>query len=92
MLFAFALLLFISFNISVFNYVIATMSYGLGEGLFQSSLIQIAMAQKKDKQSTIGSLLRLFQNEGIIIGVAYSLRLLEINRSSLENISTYLKL
>ena len=91
MLFAFALLLFISFNISVFNYVIATMSYGLGGGLFQSLLIQIAMAQKKDKQSTIGSLLRLFQKEGII-GVAYSLRLLEINRSSLKNISTYLKL
>ena len=71
MLFAFALLLFISFNISVFNYVIATMSYGLGGGLFQSSLIQIAMAQKKDKQSTIGSLLRLFQYEVLLL--VYSL-------------------
>lgn len=89
MLFAFALLLFISFNISVFNYVIAAMCYGLGGGLFQSSLIQIAMEQKKDKQSTIGGLLRLFQNGGIIIGAACSLALLEIDISPLEYNSNY---
>ena len=47
MLFAFALLFFVSFNISIFNYVIAALCYGLGGGLFQSSLIQIAMDQKK---------------------------------------------
>ena len=68
------------------------MCYGLGGGLFQSSLLQIAMDQKKDKQSTIGGLLRLFQNGGIIIGAACSLTLLETNISPLENISTYQKL
>ena len=92
MLSAFALLFFVSFNISVFNYVIAAMCYGLGGGLFQSSLIQIAMEQKKDKQSTIGGLLRLFQNGGIIIGSACSLILLETNISPLENIYTYQKI
>ena len=92
MLFAFALLFFVSFNISIFNYVIAALCYGLGGGLFQGSLIQIAMDQKKDKQSTIGGLLRLFQNGGIIIGSACSLMLLEAKISSLENISTYQKL
>ena len=92
MLFAFALLFFVSFNISVFNYVIAALCYGLGGGLLQSSLIQIAMNQNRDKQSTIGGLLRLFQNVGIIIGVAFSLKLLEIDNSLLENISTYKKL
>ncbi|WP_371751714.1 MFS transporter [Snodgrassella alvi] len=92
MLFAFALLFFVSFNISIFNYVIAALCYGLGGGLFQGSLIQIAMDQKKDKQSTIGGLLRLFQNGGIIIGSACSLMLLEAKISPLENISTYQKL
>ena len=92
MLFAFALLFLVSFNISVFNYVIAALCYGLGGGLFQSSLIQIAMDQKKDKQSMIGGLLRLFQNGGIIIGAACSLALLEIDISPLEYISTYQKL
>ncbi|WLT05596.1 MFS transporter [Gilliamella apis] len=92
MQFAFALLFFMSFNISVFNYVIAALCYGLGGGLFQSSLIQIAMVSKKDKQSTIGGLLRLFQNGGIIIGSACSLMLLETNISPLENISSYQKL
>ena len=92
MLFAFALLFFVSFNISVFNYVIAALCYGLGGGLLQSSLIQIAMNQNRDKQSTIGGLLRLFQNVGIIIGAAFSLKLLEIDNSLLENISTYKKL
>ena len=92
MQFSFALLFFMSFNISVFNYVIAAMCYGLGGGLFQSSLIQIAMVSKKDKQSTIGGLLRLFQNGGIIIGSACSLMLLETNISPLENISSYQKL
>ena len=92
MLMAFALLFFVSFNISVFNYVIAALCYGLGGGLFQSSLLQIAMDQNKDKQSTIGGLLRLFQNGGIIIGAACSLTLLETNISPLENISTYQKL
>ena len=92
MQFAFALLFFMSFNISVFNYVIAALCYGLGGGLLQSSLIQIAMASKKDKQSTIGGLLRLFQNGGIIIGSACSLMLLEAKISPLENISTYQKL
>ena len=92
MLVAFALLFFVSFNISVFNYVIAALCYGLGGGLFQSSLLQIAMDKNKDKQSTIGGLLRLFQNGGIIIGVACSLTLLETNISPLENISTYQKL
>ena len=47
MLFAFALLFFGSFNISIFYYVIAALCYGIGGGLFQSSLIQIAMGQKK---------------------------------------------
>ena len=89
MLSAFALLFLVSFNISVFNYVIAAMCYGLGGGLFQSSLIQIAMEQKKDKQSTIGGLLRLFQNGGIIIGAACSLALLEIDISPLEYNSNY---
>ena len=92
MLSGFALLFFVSFNISVFNYVIAALCYGLGGGLFQSSLIQIAMDQKKDKQSSIGGLLRLFQNGGIIIGAASSLALLEIDISPLEYISTYQKL
>ncbi len=92
MQFSFALLFFMSFNISVFNYVIAALCYGLGGGLFQSSLIQIAMVSKKDKQSTIGGLLRLFQNGGIIIGSACSLMLLETNISPLENISSYQKL
>ncbi|OTQ78000.1 MFS transporter [Gilliamella apis] len=92
MLFAFALLFLVSFNISVFNYVIAALCYGLGGGLFQSSLIQIAMDQKKDKQSMIGGLLRLFQNGGIIIGAACSLALLEIDISPLKYISTYQKL
>ena len=92
MLFAFALLFFVSFNISIFNYVIAALCYGLGGGLFQGSLIQIAMDQKKDKQSSIGGLLRLFQNGGIIIGSACSLMLLEAKISPLENISTYQKL
>ena len=92
MLFAFAWLFFVSFNISIFNYVIAALCYGLGGGLFQGSLIQIAMDQKKDKQSTIGGLLRLFQNGGIIIGSACSLMLLEAKISPLENISTYQKL
>ncbi|OTQ78109.1 hypothetical protein B6D23_09885 [Gilliamella sp. N-W3] len=92
MQFAFALLFFMSFNISVFNYVIAALCYGLGGGLLQSSLIQIAMASKKDKQSTIGGLLRLFQNGGFIIGSACSLMLLETNISPLENISSYQKL
>ena len=92
MLFAFALLFFVSFNISIFNYVIAALCYGLGGGLFQSSLIQIAMDQKKDRQSTIGGLLRLFQNGGIIIGSACSLMLLETNISPLENIYTYQKI
>ena len=92
MLFAFALLFLVSFNISVFNYVIAALCYGLGGGLFQSSLIQIAMDQKKDKQSMIGGLLRLFQNGGIIIGAACSLALLEIDIYPLEYISTYQKL
>ena len=92
MQFAFALLFFMSFNISVFNYVIAALCYGLGGGLLQSSLIQIAMVSKKDKQSTIGGLLRLFQNGGIIIGSACSLMLLETNISPLENISSYQKL
>ena len=92
MQFAFALLFFMSFNISVFNYVIAALCYGLGGGLLQSSLIQIAMVSKKDKQSTIGGLLRLFQNGGIIIGSACSLMLLETNVSPLENISSYQKL
>ena len=92
MLFAFALLFFVSFNISIFNYVIAALCYGLGGGLFQGSLIQMAMDQKKDKQSTIGGLLRLFQNGGIIIGSACSLMLLETNISPLENISSYQKL
>ena len=92
MLVAFGLLFFVSFNISVFNYVIAALCYGLGGGLFQSSLLQIAMDKNKDKQSTIGGLLRLFQNGGIIIGVACSLTLLETNISPLENISTYQKL
>ena len=36
---------------------------------------------KKDRQSTIGGLLRLFQNGGIIIGPACSLILLETNIS-----------
>ncbi|MBI0154005.1 MFS transporter [Gilliamella sp. W8128] len=89
MQFSFALLFFMSFNISVFNYVIAALCYGLGGGLFQSSLIQVAMEQKKDKQSTIGSLIRLFQNGGIIIGAACSLALLEIDISLLENIYNY---
>ena len=89
MLSAFALLFLVSFNISVFNYVIAVMCYGLGGGLFQSSLIQIAMEQEKDKQSTIGGLIRLFQNGGIIIGAACSLALLEIDISLLENIYNY---
>ncbi|OCG05849.1 MFS transporter [Gilliamella apis] len=89
MLFAFTLLFLVSFNISVFNYVIAALCYGLGGGLFQSSLIQIAMEQKKDKQSMIGGLLRLFQNGGNIIGAACSLALLEIDISPLENISNY---
>ena len=92
MLSAFALLFLVSFNISVFNYVIAAMCYGLGGGLFQSSLIQIAMEQKKDKQSTIGSLIRLFQNGGIIIGAVCSFALLEIDISPLEYISTYQRL
>ncbi|WP_294892213.1 MFS transporter [uncultured Gilliamella sp.] len=92
MQFSFALLFFMSFNISVFNYVIAALCYGLGGGLFQSSLIQIAMVSQKDKQSTIGGLLRLFQNGGIIIGSACSLMLLETNISPLENISSYQKL
>ena len=92
MQFSFALLFFMSFNISVFNYVIAALCYGLGGGLLQSSLIQIAMVSKKDKQSTIGGLLRLFQNGGIIIGSACSLMLLETNISPLENISSYQKL
>ena len=92
MLVAFGLLFFVSFNISVFNYVIAALCYGLGGGLFQSSLLQIAMDKNKDKQSTIGGLLRLFQNGGIIIGAACSLTLLETNISPLENISTYQKL
>ena len=92
MLSAFALLFFVSFNISFFNYVIAAMCYGLGGGLLQSSLIQIAMDQKKDKQSSIGGLLRLFQNGGIIIGAAYSLALLEIDIPPLGYISTYQKL
>jgi len=50
------------------------------------------MVSKKDKQSTIGGLLRLFQNGGIIIGSACSLMLLETNISPLENISSYQKL
>ena len=50
------------------------------------------MNQNRDKQSTIGGLLRLFQNVGIIIGAAFSLKLLEIDNSLLENISTYKKL
>ena len=47
------------------------------------------MEQKKDKQSTIGGLLRLFQNGGIIIGAACSLALLEIDISPLEYNSNY---
>src|SRR5699024_1884375 len=75
MLFSFALLVFINIDISLYKYVIATLCYGIGAGLFQSSLIHMSMNQQKDKQSTLGGILRLFQNGGIIVGAAYSLSL-----------------
>ncbi|XKM13178.1 MFS transporter [Orbaceae bacterium ac157xtp] len=92
MLLAFVLLFFVSFNISVFEYVIAALCYGVGGGLFQSALIQIATNQQKDKQSTIGGLLRLFQNGGIIVGAAYSLAVLDVKVASLCGIPAYSKL
>lgn len=70
---SFILLLSDSLTISVSNYMIATLCFGIGGGLLQSSLIHIAMNQHKEKQSTIGGLLRLFQNVGIIIGSSFAL-------------------
>lgn len=77
MLISFFLLFLYDENISIYKYIIAALCYGIGGGLFQSSLLNIAMHQHKDRQSTIGALLRLFQNGGIIIGTAYTLSILE---------------
>ncbi|OCG08736.1 hypothetical protein A9G13_01360 [Gilliamella sp. wkB178] len=80
MLLAFILFWGISLNISVGTYIVAALGYGIGGGLLQSSLIQIAMQQQPDKQSTIGGMLRLCQNLGIILGTEYALVVLETNK------------
>lgn len=84
MLLAFTLFWGISLNISACAYIVAALGYGIGGGLLQSSLIHVAMQQQPDRQSTIGGMLRLCQNLGIILGTEYALAILGTNISNVD--------
>ncbi|OCG00791.1 MFS transporter [Gilliamella sp. wkB112] len=95
MLLAFTLFWSTSLNISACAYIVAALGYGIGGGLLQSSLIHVAMQQQPDKQSTIGGMLRLCQNLGIILGTEYALVILgtNLNYSDAEsNVEMYQQL